>query len=45
MRITQVRLGVLSAPLRVPFRTALREVSHVEDIVVEIHTSDGRIGR
>ena len=45
MSITQVRLGVLSAPLRVPFRTALREVSHVEDIVVEIHTSDGRIGR
>ena len=45
MRITQVRLGVFSAPLRVPFRTALREVSRVEDIVVEIHTSDGRIGR
>ena len=45
MKITGFRLGLLSAPLRVPFRTALREVGHVEDIVVELYTSDGAVGR
>lgn len=45
MRITGFKLGLLSAPLRVPFRTALREVSHVEDIIVELHTADGAVGR
>ena len=45
MKITEVKLVLLSAPLRVPFRTALREVSHVEDIVVEVHTDDGAVGR
>ena len=45
MKITEVKLALLSAPLRVPFRTALREVSHVEDIVVELHTDDGAVGR
>ena len=45
MKITAFRLGILSAPLRVPFRTALREVSCVEDIVVELQTSDGLTGR
>ena len=45
MKITEVKLALLSAPLRVPFRTALREVSHVEDIVVEVHTDDGAVGR
>ena len=45
MKITGFRLGLLSAPLRVPFRTALREVSHVHDIVVELHTADGAVGR
>ena len=45
MKITQVRLALLTAPLRVPFRTALREVSKVEDIVVELHTSEGIVGR
>lgn len=45
MNITGFKLGVLSAPLRVPFRTALREVSHIEDIIVELHASDGSVGR
>ena len=45
MKITGFRLGLLSAPLRLPFRTALREVSRVEDIVVELHAADGTVGR
>ena len=44
MKITQVRLGKLSVPLRVPFKTALRTVDHVEDIVVELHTDTGAVG-
>ncbi len=35
MKITQVRLGRISTPLRVPFKTALRTVSSVEDVIVE----------
>lgn len=34
MKITEVRLGLISVPLRVPFKTALRSVSSVEDVIV-----------
>ena len=44
MKITEVRLGTISVPLRVPFKTALRSVSSVEDVVVEIHTDTGHVG-
>ena len=44
MKITEVRLGILSVPLRVPFKTALRSVSSVEDVIVEIHTDSGQVG-
>ena len=44
MKITAVRLGKISVPLRTPFKTALRTVSSVEDVIVEIHTDDGRVG-
>ena len=44
MKITEVRLGRISVPLRVPFKTALRSVSSVEDIIVEIHTDTGHVG-
>ena len=44
MKITGFRIGLLSAGLRVPFRTALREVRRLEDVVVELQTSDGRTG-
>lgn len=44
MKITKIRLGRISVPLRVPFKTALRQVSSVEDIIVEIHTDTGDIG-
>lgn len=44
MKITEVRLGTISVPLRVPFKTALRSVNSVEDIIVEIHTDTGAVG-
>lgn len=44
MKITEVRLGKISVPLRVPFKTALRSVNSVEDVIVEIHTDTGHTG-
>lgn len=44
MKITEVRLGKISVPLRVPFKTALRSVDSVEDVIVEIHTDTGNVG-
>jgi L-Ala-D/L-Glu epimerase len=44
MKITQVRLGMLRVPLKTPFKTALRTVNTVEDIVVSVHTDGGHVG-
>ena len=44
MKITEIRLGRISVPLRVPFKTALRSVDSVEDVIVEIHTDNGAVG-
>ena len=44
MKITDIQLGHLSVPLKTPFKTALRTVTHVEDVLVKIHTDTGNIG-
>ena len=44
MKITDIRIGEISVPLKTPFKTALRTVYSVEDIIVEIHTDTGNIG-
>lgn len=44
MKITEVRLGIVRVPLRTPFRTALRTVESVEDIIVSIHTDSAHVG-
>ncbi|MFR9307215.1 MAG: mandelate racemase/muconate lactonizing enzyme family protein, partial [Lachnospiraceae bacterium] len=44
MKITAIRLGAISVPLRVPFKTALRTVKSVEDINLEVHTDTGAVG-
>ena len=44
MKITEVKIGRISVPLRVPFKTALRRVDSVEDVIVEIHTDTGAVG-
>lgn len=44
MKITDIRFGMLRVPLKTPFKTALRTVDTVEDIVVSIHTDSGHVG-
>ena len=44
MKITDIRFGMLRVPLKTPFKTALRTVDTIEDIVVMLHTDGGRIG-
>lgn len=44
MRIEKVELGEVRIPLVTPFKTALRTVDAVNDIVVRITTDDGREG-
>lgn len=44
MKITDIRLGMLRVPLKTPFKTALRTVSTIEDVVVSIHTDGGLVG-
>lgn len=44
MKITRVRLGRLEAPLRVPFKTALRTVDKIRDVAVAVYTDTGAVG-
>ena len=44
MKITNIRVAEISVPLKVPFKTALRTVTSIEDIIVEVHTDTGNIG-
>lgn len=44
MKITDIKIGKISVPLRTPFKTALRTVNSVEDIIVEVRTDTGHIG-
>ena len=44
MKIQKVLLGEIFVPLARPFKTALRTVSNVEDIVVKVVADDGRCG-
>src|ERR1700754_2523585 len=44
MKITDISFSMLRVPLKTPFKTALRTVDKVEDIVVMVHTDYGQIG-
>ncbi len=44
MKITDIQLGMLRVPLKTPFKTALRTVETVEDVVVLIRTDSGHTG-
>ena len=44
MKITDIQFGMLRVPLKTPFKTALRTVEAVEDIVVMINTDTGHTG-
>ncbi len=44
MKITEIRFGMLRVPLTTPFKTALRTVEQVEDVVVMVKTDTGHVG-
>ncbi len=44
MKITDITFGMLRVPLKTPFKTALRTVNAVEDIVVMLQTDSGHVG-
>ncbi|MDF2674225.1 MAG: Mandelate racemase/muconate lactonizing protein [Clostridiales bacterium] len=44
MKITDIQLGHISIPLKKPFKTALRTVNSVEDLVVKVITDTGHTG-
>lgn len=44
MLIQDIQIGRIALPLRHPFKTALRTVEAVEDVVVRVVADDGRIG-
>lgn len=44
MKIQAIEVGKVQAPLRTPFRTALREVRTAEDIIIKLIADDGTIG-
>lgn len=44
MIIRDIQVGEISLPLTHPFKTALRTVEHVSDVVVRVIGDDGRMG-
>ncbi|HAE92173.1 dipeptide epimerase [Tissierella praeacuta] len=44
MKIKEIQVGQISVPLKKSFKTALRTVDKIEDIVVKIITDTGHIG-
>lgn len=44
MKITGIRIGNLSVPLKKPFKTAVRSVDSVNDVIVRIETDTGHVG-
>lgn len=44
MLIQDIQIGRIALPLRHPFKTALRTVNAVEDVVVRVIADDGQIG-
>jgi len=44
MKIKNIRLGMLNVPLKTPFKTAMRTVNEIEDVVVMVETDTGNTG-
>ncbi|CAM5193830.1 hypothetical protein [Alishewanella longhuensis] len=41
MKVTDIRFGMLRVPLKTPFKTALRTVNEIEDVIVIVETDTG----
>lgn len=44
MKIKDIKIGFISVPLNKPFKTALRTVESVNDVIVKIITDTGHVG-
>jgi len=44
MKIQSIRFGMLNVPLKTPFKTAMRTVNAIEDVVVMVATDTGHTG-
>ncbi|MDM8534462.1 dipeptide epimerase [Clostridiaceae bacterium HSG29] len=44
MKIVDIKIGFISVPLKKPFKTALRTVDAVNDVIVKIITDTGHVG-
>ena len=44
MKIAKIEVGEVNIPLVTPFKTALRTVDHVNDLIVRITADDGQVG-
>ena len=44
MRITEIAIGEISIPLKTPFKTALRTVEKMQDLIVRIRLDSGATG-
>ena len=44
MVIKDIKTGIIRIPLVTPFKTALRTVEHVEDLIVCVETDSGETG-
>ena len=44
MKIKSIRFGMLRVPLKTPFKTSLRTVDQIEDVVVLLETDTGQVG-
>lgn len=44
MKITGIKLGRMAVPLKKPFKTALRTVNSIDDVIVKITTDTGQAG-
>lgn len=44
MKITAIRFAKLNVPLKTPFKTAIRTVENITDLVVIIETDSGQLG-
>lgn len=44
MKIESIRFGMLRVPLKTPFKTSLRTVDEIADVVLQVHTDTGHVG-
>lgn len=44
MKITNIKFAMLKVPLKTPFKTALRIVNEIDDVVVIVETDSGNVG-